>query len=323
MKTNSHPLVSLGLPVYNGADCMRDALDSLLAQTYTNVEIVICDNASTDRTAEISKEYAGKDRRIRYYRNEVNIGAIKNFWRVAELSTGEYIMWTGADDIRPPETVETCLAALIANNQAVMAHGPILIKVKGQKELIELANKMDLGHAAAAVRVEAFVNGMEHIAMEYGLYRKSAMRRAVYGNHYGQDFLLCLQMCLMGPIEYVRAPMIVYYEGEPVINADPVDSSILKLSFASLLKPIAAVRKAWIVLLRGIFYLLRLPGVSLKDRCAGALVYTKGFARRYRVRLAKEAVFFVFTPLSWLRILTYKLARPMAVRLGLIARLDP
>ena len=79
------PRVSIGLPVCNGENYLKQALDSIMAQTYTDFELIISDNASTDRTAQICKEYANRDPRIRYYRNEKNLGAARNFNYVFEL----------------------------------------------------------------------------------------------------------------------------------------------------------------------------------------------------------------------------------------------
>jgi glycosyltransferase involved in cell wall biosynthesis len=87
------PRLSIGMPVFNGEKYLKEALDSILAQTYSDFELLISDNASTDRTEQICREYAAKDRRIRYYRNEKNIGAPKNFNRVFELSSGKYFRW--------------------------------------------------------------------------------------------------------------------------------------------------------------------------------------------------------------------------------------
>ncbi len=79
------PRVSVGLPIYNGQRYAAEAIDSILAQTFEDFELVICDNASTDRTAEICLAYAARDHRVQYYRNPENIGANRNFNRVAEL----------------------------------------------------------------------------------------------------------------------------------------------------------------------------------------------------------------------------------------------
>ena len=90
---NNRSRVSIGLPVYNGEKYLEQALISILSQTYTDFELIISDNASTDRTQAICREYAAKDPRIRYYCNEENLGAAPNHNRVFELASGEYFKW--------------------------------------------------------------------------------------------------------------------------------------------------------------------------------------------------------------------------------------
>ena len=84
------PLLSVGLFVYNGERFLEETLDSILSQTFTDFELIISDNASTDRTGEISEAYVRRDDRIRYYRGEKNMGAGWNVRRVYELATGKY-----------------------------------------------------------------------------------------------------------------------------------------------------------------------------------------------------------------------------------------
>ena len=93
------PRVSIGLPVYNGENYMAAAIDSLLAQTFTDFELIISDNASTDATEQICRDYAHRDGRIRYYREEVNRGAAWNFTHTFELARGEYFKWHAHDDL--------------------------------------------------------------------------------------------------------------------------------------------------------------------------------------------------------------------------------
>ena len=93
------PRVSIGLPVYNGQEFLEETLHSILNQTFNDFELIICDNASTDRTAEICRSFAKRDRRIRYYRNEINLGAAKNFNGVFFLARGEYLKWSDNDDL--------------------------------------------------------------------------------------------------------------------------------------------------------------------------------------------------------------------------------
>lgn len=91
--------VSIGMPVYNAASCIRESLDSLLAQTYKNFELIISDNASSDNTDKICQAYAKKDKRVRYIRQKENIGACENFNFVLKQATGEYFMWASDDDL--------------------------------------------------------------------------------------------------------------------------------------------------------------------------------------------------------------------------------
>src|SRR5450759_3059115 len=114
------PLVSIGLPVYNAERYLSRALDSLLAQDYPNVELIVSDNASVDGTEEICRSYAQRDARVHYDRADRNMGAIWNFNRVFELASGEYFMWTAHDDLRDRRYVSACVAALRARPDAVL-----------------------------------------------------------------------------------------------------------------------------------------------------------------------------------------------------------
>ena len=108
----STPRVSIGLPVYNGERHLATALDALLAQTFTDFELIISDNASTDATAAICAQYAARDRRIRSLCTAVNIGGAANFRRVFHLATGEYFMWATHDDLQAPTFVARCVEVL-------------------------------------------------------------------------------------------------------------------------------------------------------------------------------------------------------------------
>ena len=105
-------LVSIGMPVYNGEKFIREALDSLLAQTFTDFELIISDNASTDSTEAICREYAAKDARIRYIRHSENKGPAANFQFVLDGAVGKYFMWAAADDVWHPTFVAKCCTAL-------------------------------------------------------------------------------------------------------------------------------------------------------------------------------------------------------------------
>ncbi|MCT7961885.1 glycosyltransferase [Laspinema sp. D1] len=102
-------ILSIGMPVYNGVNFINKALDSLLDQTFTNFELIISDNASTDETETICGEYAKRDNRIRYIRQPENQGALANFQFVLNEAVGDYFMWAAADDVWDKKWIETLL----------------------------------------------------------------------------------------------------------------------------------------------------------------------------------------------------------------------
>src|SRR5712671_2230439 len=114
MKTaiSKSPRVSIGVAVYNGERFLSKTLDSLLAQTFEDLEIIICDNCSEDGTEHICRSYAASDNRIQYHRNSTNIGAPRNFNLVTTLSRGEYFKWSSADDLCAPVMIERCVEVL-------------------------------------------------------------------------------------------------------------------------------------------------------------------------------------------------------------------
>lgn len=114
--------VSIGMPVYNGEKYLTAALDCLLSQTFTDFELVISDNASTDRTESICREYAARDPRVRYFRNELNTGGSANFNRVLELASSEYFKWACHDDLHAPGYFEQCVEVLDRDTSIVLCH---------------------------------------------------------------------------------------------------------------------------------------------------------------------------------------------------------
>ena len=121
------PRLTIGLPVYNGENFLSEALDTLLAQTYTDFELIISDNASTDGTEEICRRYARSDPRIRYLRQERNIGLVPNHNFLVGQARGEYFKWAGHDDRFAPELVERCIEILDERPHVVLCHADMAI----------------------------------------------------------------------------------------------------------------------------------------------------------------------------------------------------
>ena len=105
-QTQAKPQVSIGIPVYNGEKFIRKRLDSVLAQTFKDYELIISDDASTDSTPEICKEYISRDNRIRYIKHDRNMGMTWNFNFVLNEAKYDYFVWGAQDDIWHPNFLE-------------------------------------------------------------------------------------------------------------------------------------------------------------------------------------------------------------------------
>lgn len=209
MTTAPTPLVSVGLPVYNGASLIRRALDSLLAQDYPNFELIVSDNASTDGTWDILQEYAARDARIRLYRSTRNEGAAHNFNRVYELSGGEYFMWAAHDDWWEAAFISTCLEHMSQQPDVVVCYTAQTAFSTGQQQ-------SELDHPEAWRRARSLLLTWPTPAVAiYGLFRRAALRPALPPlNLEGPDAVMLLHMALAGRIvilpenlhHYTRAP---------------------------------------------------------------------------------------------------------------------
>jgi glycosyltransferase involved in cell wall biosynthesis len=138
------PTVSIGMPVYNGAAYICEALDCLLAQTFTNFELIISDNASTDTTQTICEEYVRRDLRIRYVRQSVNQGALANFQFVLDQAQGKFFMWAAADDRWDANWIESIHVRIRDEDQ-----------IAGFGELIHIDDHaVTLDHSANAAKLQ-------------------------------------------------------------------------------------------------------------------------------------------------------------------------
>jgi glycosyltransferase involved in cell wall biosynthesis len=212
------PKVTFGLPVYNGELFISRTLDSLLAQTYQDFEIVICDNASTDRTSEIICNYAARDNRIRSYRNERNMGATYNYNRVLELASGEYFKWIAADDVIRPEFLTRCVEELDSDPSVVLAYSKAAFIDEDDRVIYRFDDVMTIQNwpAPTVARtnqiLEAiFRNGSAANVIVFGLARTEALRAIrPLGNYFGPDFTIVTEMALHGKIQQVSGVLAFY-----------------------------------------------------------------------------------------------------------------
>lgn len=111
--------ISIGLPVFNGEKFINQCIDSLLSQTFQEFELIISDNASTDLTSDICKEYASKDKRIKYIRHQKNNGSAWNLNFVLNEAKFEYFMWAAHDDLWESTFIEKNITVLEKNKNFV------------------------------------------------------------------------------------------------------------------------------------------------------------------------------------------------------------
>jgi glycosyltransferase involved in cell wall biosynthesis len=216
--------VSLGLPVYNGERFVKHAIQSVLDQTFTDFELIISDNASTDNTPDICEEFARKDSRVRYFRQEINIGAKANFNRVFEYSRGEYFKWVAADDVCGPRYLELTVGRLDADPTAVLAH-TISRTINGKGEIVT-TEEMDarvifdeglpvrvhpedrprhLDVSSPHYRFREILIGTHWCFEIFALIRREAMLMTYPKlDYYGSDKVMLAQLSLLGRFHEVQ-----------------------------------------------------------------------------------------------------------------------
>lgn len=211
--TKRHPRISIGLPVYNGDNYLEAALGSIVDQTLGDFELIISDNASTDRTAEICQTYAAQDRRIRYYRNEQNLGAMWNFNRVFALSSGEYFKWVAHDDLCAPDFLLKCVEALDRDPSVVLSY-PQAIHIDEQGRFIKKHyDGLNAGSPLAHERFGSLI-WMRHWCLSvFGVIRQDILRKVMpQGNYVGSDRVLLAELGLRGRFEEVTEELFLHRE---------------------------------------------------------------------------------------------------------------
>jgi glycosyltransferase involved in cell wall biosynthesis len=193
------PRVSIGLPVYNGERYVAETLDSLLAQTFGDFELIICDNASTDRTEQICRAYADRDARIRYVRNPRNLGAAGNYRRAFVLCSGEYFRWANADDLFAAEGLARCVEVLDAQPSAVLTY-PRTRFIDEQGGMIsDYADNLHIQSAKASERFAQVLHRLGFVNVIYGLMRADALRSTGLLRSFPQgDIPLVAELALYG-----------------------------------------------------------------------------------------------------------------------------
>lgn len=198
------PLVSLGLPVYNGENFLAEAIEAILAQSFTDFELIITDNASTDTTAAICEHYAAHDPRIRYYRNEHNLGAAPNFNLAFEFARGKYFKWVAHDDLLAPTFLARCVAVLEEDPTVVVAFSKVAVIDETGRQIDEYYTPLETEHPSASRRYRSLLIDWHMCFDIFGLIRTDLLRQTPLMGSYGHgDGVLLARLALWGRIHNV------------------------------------------------------------------------------------------------------------------------
>lgn len=203
-------LVAIGLPVFNGENYLEEAIRSVVAQTFEDWELIVCDNASTDRTADISRSYASMDPRIRCFRNETNLGAAPNYNRSFQLASGKYFKWLAHDDRLKPGYLAATVATLEARPEVVLCNTVVdYIGARGEhlgyyRSVIEKTDVPSASERFAVMILSSHVN-----VDLFGLVRRSAMENSLLHQAFsGADKVFQAQMALRGRLVQLPEPLV-------------------------------------------------------------------------------------------------------------------
>ena len=200
------PLVTIAVPTFNRAAALERCLESARAQSYPEIEIVVCDNASTDGTeAVVARTLAGHPR-ARYVRHETNLGALANFRFGLDEADGDYFMWLADDDWLDPDFVERCVEALRGDSRAVLANGDAVYAGDGRAPVTEPG--LDLTQSSAARRVLGYYTWVGRNAAFYGLSTVAARRDATWDEALGSDWVHLAELAARGTIR--RVPSTIH-----------------------------------------------------------------------------------------------------------------
>lgn len=206
---NALPPITIGLPVFNGAKYLTEAIESLRAQTFTDYELIISDNASTDSTEEIARAAASEDGRITYHRHDINGGGPANYNFVLGESRSEYFMWHAHDDLRDRRFLELAHGVMVTTSDVSVTFSRAIAIGPDGEELGLVPRPDDLIHDSADHRLRAVIAAPRPELVLFGLMRRGLL--GLTGEHRkfkGGDRILVAEMALLG--RFVELPDILF-----------------------------------------------------------------------------------------------------------------
>lgn len=279
------PVVSIGLPVFNGADFLSEALDSILAQELGDFELIISDNASTDGTAEICSEYAARDSRISYTRQSENLGAAKNYNFVFQAASAKYFKWAAHDDLLKPQFLSRCIEKFEEYEVPPVIVYPRSEFIDETGQVTRPDRKtMHTTSSSPAVRVFRAVQAMGLVTSVFGVFHREALARTrLIGSFVASDYVLLLECALQGHIVHLTGPPLFQRRIHQNMSrqANRTDEEVLRWFDPAARARLSARQRLYLEYMKSIY---GTEGLSILQRqlCAASLL--SGFAfRRSRV----------------------------------------
>jgi glycosyltransferase involved in cell wall biosynthesis len=280
------PTVSIGLPVYNGDRYLGEAVESILAQTFSDFELILSDNASTDGTAHICRTYAQRDCRVRVHRNVQNVGASRNFNLCADLAAGKYFKWAAHDDTLAPDYLARLIEPLERDPSVAVSHCNVCIIDENGRRVRE--HLYPPGYAGSRDPSRRFADLLreDRTGFEmFGVIRTAALRHTqLLGSYVASDRVLRAHLGLLG--RYHIVPELLFF------NRDHADRCIRLL-------PAHHLRLEWFDPAqrgRRVF-----PHWRILDEYAG-LIHTSSLSPRERSRCYAALLAWLARDLNWARL---------------------
>lgn len=196
------PLVSIGIPTYNRARTVQRAVRSALAQDHPAIEVVVCDDGSTDDTEVVLRHLAEQEPRLRYVQQAANIGHARNFQAALDAARGEYFMWLSDDDWIDAAYVSRCLAVLDANPDYALVTGLARYQRDGRHVVDERPTDLLSGRPGA--RVLSYLARVNINGPLFGVARRADLQRISFRNVVAGDWLLVASLAARGRVRTLR-----------------------------------------------------------------------------------------------------------------------
>jgi glycosyltransferase involved in cell wall biosynthesis len=215
------PMISIGLPVYNGENYIAEAIESVLSQTCRDFELIISDNASIDKTQEICELYAQQDPRIRYVRHPVNVGAAGNFNYTVEVASGMYFVWIAHDDKWCEKYLAACVNILEADTSIVLCFANTNFINSNGGFISKHQYPLDAFSDNAVNRYLHMIDSRHIVVEVFGLIRIEVLRATrLIGSYTGSDLVLLGELLLHG--RFYQVPEVLF------LHREHVDRSVKK-----------------------------------------------------------------------------------------------